>query len=119
MKIFYLNAQSLLGHKSEIESLLNEQHIDILSISETWLYPDINNSFVNIHSYNLYREDHGRGGGVCFYIKDHLKVTELDGDIDKQQGVEVKWLSVQLRYHPSFIIGCFYRHPKAHVVCLI
>ena len=61
----------------------------------------------------MYREDHGRGGGVCFYVKDYFKVTELDSGVDKQQGIEAKWLSVQLRYHPSFIIGCFYRHPKA------
>ena len=72
-----------------------------------WFCPDIDNSFVNIHSNNLYHEDNGRGGGVCFYIKDYLKVTELDGGVHKQ-GIEAKWLSVQLRYHPIFIIGCFY-----------
>ena len=51
--------------------------------------------------------------GVCFYVKDYLKMTELDSGVDKQQGIEAKWLSVQLRCHLSFIIGCFYRHPKA------
>ena len=73
------------------------------------------NDFINISSYNLYREDIGRGGGVCVYVKEHLKVNEIKNCNTKQDGVECLWLSVQHRYLPSFIIGCFYRHPKASV----
>ena len=60
------------------------------------------NKYVDISSYNIYREDYGRGGGVCIYVKSNLKVTEFNiGNIN------------QLRHFPSLIIGCFYRHPKA------
>ena len=61
----------------------------------------------------MYREDFGRGGGVCVYVKDHLKVNKIKDCNDKQEGVECIWLSIQHRYFPSFIIGCLYRHPKA------
>ena len=56
----------------------------------------MSNACVNILSYNLFREDYGRGGGVCLYVKDHLKVNVIDNHIEKQEGVEAKWLSVQL-----------------------
>ena len=96
-----------------MEILLETKKIDILCICETWLYSGIRNDFINIPSYNVYREDIGRGGGVCIYVKNYLKVHEIRYCNDKQEGVESVWLSVQHRYLPSFIIGCVYRHPKA------
>ena len=69
---------------------------------------------VNIPSYNIYRDDQGRGGGVCIYVKDYLKVNILENCSEKHEGIEAKWLSVQHRKLPSVIIGCVYRHPKAN-----
>ncbi|XP_068229711.1 uncharacterized protein [Palaemon carinicauda] len=115
LKIVHTNAQSILGHILEIQLMLEEQKIDILCISETWLYPYISDTFIHIPEYNIYREDHGRGGGVCLYIRNYLKVTELKFGIEKQEGVEDKWVSVQHRKFPSIIVGCVYRHPKAAV----
>lgn len=109
----YINAQSLLSHKYEIEQLLYKSKFDILCVSETWLYPFMSSSFVNIPNYNLYREDCGRGGGVCLFVRDYLKVTELTNGTEKQEGIEMKWLSIQHRKLPSIILGCVYRHPKA------
>ena len=98
-----------------MEILLEIHNIDILCICESWLHPSIRNDFINIPSYDIYREDLGRGGGVCVYVKDHLKVNEIRNGNARQEGVECIWLSVQHRYLPSFIIGCLYRHPKASV----
>ena len=95
--------------------MLDADDIDILCMSESWLYPSISDSFVNIPSYNIYRQDYGRGGGVCMFVKNHLKVTELKMETEKHEGVEDKWISVQHRKFPSIIIGCVYRHPKAPV----
>ena len=98
-----------------MEVLLEAQKIDILCVCETWLYPGIRNEFINVPSYNLYREDLGRGGGVCVFVKDHFKVNVIENSNEREEGVECIWLSVQHRYLPSFIIGCLYRHPKASV----
>ena len=95
--------------------MIKGQNIDILCVSETWLYPSIKDVFVNIPGYNIYRQDHGRGGGVCLFIKNSLKVTELKLGIERQEGVEDKWVSIQHKKFPSIIIGCVYRHPKALV----
>ena len=79
------------------------------------MYPSMCNEYVNIPSYKIYREDYGRGGGVCLYVRDYLKVNVLENGIEKQEGIQSKWLSVQQRHLPSFIIGCIYRHPKTTV----
>ena len=44
-----------------------------------------------------------------------MKVTELTNDVDKVDGIEAKWVSIQHRKLPSLIVGCFYRHPKSSV----
>ena len=114
VSIFYVNAQSLLGHKYELELFIHEQNIDILCVTETWLHHYIKDALVNIPSYSVYRKDYGKGGGVCLYVKNTLMVTELNLNIDGQEGVEDIWISVQHCKFPSMIVGCIYRHPKAN-----
>ena len=73
LSIVHINAQSFLCHILEIEIMLNEQNIDILCVSETWMYPSIKDDFIHVPGYNIYRQDYGRGGGVCLLVKNHLK----------------------------------------------
>ena len=93
--------------------LLSNGHIDILCISESWLPPELHSSLVDIPEYSIYRCDRGRGGGVCIYIKDHLKVTMLTTQYSRPPHVEDLWMTVQSKKFPSFILGCIYRHPHA------
>ena len=104
-----------MAHKYELELILYERNIDILCVTETWLYSYINDAFVNISTYKVYRGDHGRGGGVCIYVRSNLTVTELNTSMEKQDGIEDIWITVQQCKFPSIIIGCVYRHPKADV----
>ena len=99
----------------EIKLLVEDRQIDVLCISETWLSPDLPDHFIDIPNYNLYRCDYGKGGGVCIYVKIDLKIKVLNLEIEKLEGVEHIWLTIQHRMLPSVIIGCVYRHPKAAV----
>lgn len=111
----HVNAQSLLGNFNEIEFMIYERHIDILCISESWLLPVIQNSCIQMSGYSIYRSDAGRGGGVCVYVRENLKVTVITPVLERPPLVEDLWLSVQLHKFPSFIVGCVYRHPHAHI----
>ena len=113
IKIDHLNAQSLIGNFDNIEFLLNDSDIDILCISETWLLPEMQNSFIGIQGYSIFRCDGGRGGGVCIYVRDNMKVTVLTPSIEKPPYVEDLWMAIQYKHFPSFIVGCVYRHPHA------
>ena len=91
-----------------------DRQIDILCISETWLLPNMTDKFINIPQYKVFRQDVGRGGGVCIYVRDYLSATLLPPlNNDRPPGVEVVWCTIQLRKMPSIIVGCMYRHPKA------
>ena len=108
-----INAQSLLSHFDAIESLLYERDIDILCICEIWLKTSVDDKFIYIPNFNVVRCDAGRGGGVCIYYRDTLKIKVLDTGIDNIENVEEIWVQVQRKKFPSFILGCIYRHPKA------
>ena len=113
IKIEHVNAQSLLSNFNEIEILLSNRDVDILCISESWLLPDMQNNLISIPGYSIYRCDSGRGGGVCMYVKEYLKVTVLTPSVEKPSHVEDLWMSIQYKKFPSFIVGCVYRHPHA------
>ena len=64
-------------------------------------------------NFNVYRCDYGKGGGTLVYVRNDLKVNRILTDVEKTDGVEDVWISIQHKKLPSFIVGCVYRHPKA------
>lgn len=92
---------------------MNDRHTDILCISESWLTTDIKDEYVTIPGYTIIRNDKGRGGGVCIYIRDIYRVAAINVNLDKPEGIEDVWITVQNRKLPTVIVGCLYRHPKS------
>lgn len=93
---------------------MSERKPDILCISETWLTKDVLDQHIAIPEFNVYRCDKSRGGGVCIYVGRVFAVTVINVNVDRIEGVEDLWLSVQCRKLPTIIIGCVYRHPHAN-----
>ena len=105
-----------MGNIDEIKLLIEEMNYDLLCVSETWLESNVPDAYINIPGFNVYRCEYGRGGGNCIFYRNDLKVTLLETNLDKVEGVEDVWVSVQNRKLPSIIIGSVYRHPKASVI---
>ena len=59
IKIEHINAQSVQGHIEEIKMLIEDRSIDILCISETWLLPLIEDKYVKVPNFNIFRYDVG------------------------------------------------------------
>ena len=111
--VVHINARSLLCNFEEIKLLVQENKIDILCVSETWIRPGLDNRFLNIPGYVVIRQDSGIGGGACIYINQDLTVKKIETSILKMSQVEDLWVTVQCRKLPSVIIGSIYRHPHA------
>lgn len=80
-----LNARSLVSKIDEFSAFLDINKIDIAAVTETWFHEKIDDQFVSIENYCIYRRDreHGRGGGVCVYAKKFInskRLFELDDD---------------------------------------
>lgn len=70
------NACGVAGKREELRIFIEEQHLDILLISETWLRPA---NKLTIPNYHTYRSDRltGRNGGVAILIKKDLNHTPI------------------------------------------
>lgn len=75
-----LNANSLLGHIDYIRAFFINKSYHIISVSETWLKPNIPDSLVSIDGYFLLRNDRllCMGGGVACYVHNSLKASILN-----------------------------------------
>jgi hypothetical protein len=78
LKIISLNAQSLADfeHLISLRHVMNEEIIDILIVSETWLNDKCTDKYIEIPGYKVCRCDREgmRGGGVATYFKKDLRI---------------------------------------------
>ena len=66
----HLNVTSLVKHIEQVRILLLDKPCHILSINESRLSENIDDGFVKIDGYDIYRVDRSReGGGAAFYVK--------------------------------------------------
>lgn len=75
LRIAHFNRNTLKNKSFEVTDLLFEHKLLILAISETHLDSSFQDSEFYVKSYNIFRNDRNRnGGGVAFYIQNHLPV---------------------------------------------
>jgi len=83
-KIAHINVRDMLSKnkRDDLICLLEEHKFDVLVVSETWLFPEVEDSEVRFPGYQLFRKDRDftthsrRGGGLCAYVRDGWDVTE-------------------------------------------
>ena len=70
--VFHLNICHICNKLDELKNTVfsNSPLIDVCGFTETFLSNDIDDSFLNIESYNLFRRDRPLrvGGGIIVYI---------------------------------------------------
>ena len=69
-----INARSIVNKFPELHYMLDNENIDILLVTETWLKPEINNAILtNNLAFSTFRKDrlHSTGGGVCILVNNN------------------------------------------------
>ena len=72
-----MNARSIVNKIKELKVMIEEENVDIISITETWLNDNVTDDEVSINGYTLFRKDRrdevkcrgGGPGGVAMYIQ--------------------------------------------------
>ena len=104
---------------SQLQDLITFNGIDVLALSETWLTENIADNEVCLAGYRLFRfdrkvqscrlEDHDSAysavhGGVCIFVKDHLRAVPVNIDVDPSLEI----LPIRLtsyKHLPDYIAG--------------
>ena len=86
MRFCLFNARSLLNKLPELHYLLyNDDNIDCVCVTESWLNVEISDGLLDPRSlYTIIRcdRDISRGGGVCVFIKKHIRVLKVELQCD-------------------------------------
>ena len=96
LKIVHQNIQSLSDKIDELRLLVKGLHssIQIITLSETWLKSDRNDSEFAMAGYELFRKDRDKGnnGGVAVYIRDDITASRRIGlEMSTGEGI---WLGI-------------------------
>ena len=114
---FYVNGRSIVYKMSELELYIFEEKPDIIGITESWTFEDLQNSELNIDGYVLLRKDRilgekVRGGGVMLYIRSTLDATVRE-DLGSVYFQECIWCDVKIQNEIT-LIGICYRCPSSN-----
>lgn len=111
VKIAHQNVRSLKNKLPDILKILNEDKIDVMCLSETWLQQD--EIVPALNNFSLFRSDRiTRGGGVAIFCKSNLvsRIIEIDkSEWIQPSSLEIVAVSVQEKRNKSIIIACVYR----------
>ena len=106
-----LNAPSLLKHKDEIKTILNDHKIDILALNETKLNNLIDDNLVSIGGYRFERHDRNiHGGGVGIYIQNNIHY-DIHNDLPIGK-LEIVCIEVKQKGSSPFAVLAWYRPPE-------
>ena len=107
----HLNIQSLLAKMDQIKHLVVDSNLDFLS--EPWLHVNSPSAALNVRGYNMFRRDRssGKGGGVMFYIKEHLNCSQIEWSSEIK--LECIGLKLSLSSQMSHTLICVFRPPSS------
>jgi exonuclease III len=110
-----INARSLNNKLLDLHYLLDNEHVDILCVTESWLKPETTNSLlINDRPYGIFRKDrlYSQGGGVCIFTNE-ANVKAIGVSIPERfVELDIVCIDVVNTTEPLRIITC-YRPPSS------
>ncbi len=106
------NVNRLYNKLDSVRELLLETSLDILSISESWLTPNVLDSEVYIDGYSAVRKDRN-STQIIVYIRNGINYT-MRSDL-MSDGVESVWIQVNRQKCKTLVVGSFYRAPDENI----
>ncbi|CAH1984017.1 unnamed protein product [Acanthoscelides obtectus] len=122
LRIAHVNARSLVSGFDCFKSLVEDNDLHIVGVSETWLSDNIPSDVVSIRGFNLFRCDRqGRGGGVAIFIKSdtvsNVQVLSFDNSYNELK-IEFLFLSFKIG-NTSFCVGVIYKPPNENLLSML
>jgi hypothetical protein len=118
--LYVLNATSLVKPAATelLAQDLTVNSVDIAIICETWFRPYMQDNALAVNNYSLYRKDRQsrKGGGVCIYVKNSLRSTQLSLPQVDDNNFEVLAISCVTRSSTFIVLGCY--HPPRPIYSL-
>ena len=102
-----------MNKMDELLVILEDIKPDIIGLTETWAFEEIQDSELHLDGYNMFRQDrtdtkNGRGGGVLLYMNERIKSTIVDdyAEVYKQ-------CDILVTKRNTLRLGVVYRSPNS------
>lgn len=94
------NARNLTSKSGKLKVLVHEEYNDLIGVTESWLHSS-NNWTIIIPGFTLFLRDrvNRKGGGVCFYVRNDLKMNLKDDLVAKCDRAEILWVKLHMDVH--------------------
>ena len=116
-KIVFFNVRSLAKpeHLAQVKSMLLDNDIDILGITETWLTNENMSPELSCAGFEHWRHDRigQSGGGVAMYARKSDKVSYEQLNLDLNGNCQDLRIRVSLISSKPFEVVCMYRPPDS------
>jgi hypothetical protein len=111
-----MNARSVVNKIKELKLLVEEENVDVVAITETWLNETITDEEMNISGFVLFRRDRNdpikrRGGGVAMYIQNELNPV-YNCELSEDSFSESLWCNI-ICENENTLLGVCYRAPDS------
>ncbi|XP_072037054.1 uncharacterized protein [Amphiura filiformis] len=95
------NAQSIVNKFDEFELLLDQEHIDVGVVTESWFHKDLPDTMLSIEGYELFTKSRNqkRGGGVAIYVKSNIAASKIQ-EIAVPDELECLWVLLKPKRLP-------------------
>ena len=112
--IAHLNIWSLRNKVDHVRVLLDENNIDVLCLTETWLDNNDDDSVITIEGFQFCRLDRTtetEHGGILCYVRDGIVFREKSDLYD--DNIEALWIEINLPQTKPLLLGTVYRAPDS------
>ena len=121
LKIVHFNARSLNISKLDYaRHIFENSNVDVICVTETWFHRDVEDVYLGIPNYQLFRNDRNqsnknkndkKGGGVAIYVKSCLKAKCVS--VSKNSNVE--FINVEIGGSlNNVLVSCVYNPHRSH-----
>ena len=114
IQLYSFNARSIRNKTVSLQSYLQTNPVDVISISETWLDDDFNSCELGLpDDYCIFRNDRAntRGGGVLISVRSYLLPQRLP-DLETPD-IEMVICEITLKKKMKWIVCSVYRPPNS------
>ena len=110
-----MNICSILSKSLSLYAILQQHHVDIMTVNETWLHESYTNASLYLPGYNIHRLDRQSHGGGLAVLVSHKFGSTIENTI-LTPSIELLHIVLELPYSKPINVITVYHSPRSNLL---